>query len=220
MAVCVNMTIIDKEAKTNNSPQTMRCDEARSARTEALQSTSRFQCVSESISAGTTQAEIHHYCNDNEEVLHHQNASAAPPPVPVYDDNDGTSLRSEDPADEEVLHHKYASAAPPPVPVYDDNDGTPAQETARHSTGTGAAEQTTSQIDDTESGDEDVPYGIAAANTVYQAISENNGHFSGNPEPNYGAANDIETDRNPARNTLYEQQSRCILHGRGPTAEH
>ncbi|KAI8494638.1 hypothetical protein Bbelb_278640 [Branchiostoma belcheri] len=184
--VCINMTDIDKEAKTDNSPQNMRCDEAQSARTEALQSTSRLHCVTESISAGTTQAEIHHYCND----------------------------------DEEVLHHQYASAAPPPVPGYVGNDVTQAQETARHSAGTGAAEQTTSQINDTESGDEDVPYGIAAANTVYQAISENNGHFSGNPEPNYGAANDIETDPNPARNTLYEQQSRCILYGRGPAAEH
>ncbi|KAI8494633.1 hypothetical protein Bbelb_278590 [Branchiostoma belcheri] len=215
------MTIIDKEAKTDDSPQNMRCDEAQSARTEALQSTSRFHCVTESISAGTTQAEIHHYCNDNDsKILHHQNASSAPPPIPVYDDNVDTSLRSEDPNDEEVLHHQYASAAPPPVPAYVGNDVTPAQETARHSAGTGAAEQTTSQIDGTESGDEDVPYGIAAANTVYQAISENNGHFSGNPEPNYGAANDIETDPNPARNTLYEQQSRCILYGRGPAAEH
>ncbi|KAI8494636.1 hypothetical protein Bbelb_278620 [Branchiostoma belcheri] len=214
------MTIIDKEAKTDNSPQNMRCDEAQSARTEALQSTSRFNYVTESISAGTTLAEIHHYCNDNEEVLHRQNASAAPPPIPVYDDNVYTSLRSEDPNDDDVLHHQYASAAPPPVPAYVGNDVTPAQETARHSAGTGAAEQTTSQIDGTESNDEDVPYGIAAANTVYQAISENNGHFSGNPEPNYGVANDIETDRNPARNTLYEQQSRCILYGRGPAAEH
>ncbi|KAI8513900.1 zinc ion binding [Branchiostoma belcheri] len=210
MAVCINIADIAEAAKTDtNSSQNLRCDEAQPARTKALQSTSRFRCVAESVTAGTTQE------------IHHQYASAAPPPVPVYRDNDVTSMRSEDPADEEVLHHQYPSAAPPPVPVYHGNDVTPAQETARHPAGTGAAELPTSQTDNTEPGDEDLPYGIAAANGVYQTTDENHSLSSVNPALIYGPSitNDIETDPNSTGNTLYEQQSHCILYGRSPAAE-
>ncbi|KAI8498444.1 hypothetical protein Bbelb_236460 [Branchiostoma belcheri] len=214
--------------------------------TEAAQSTTGPQCAAEPATAGLTQAEVHHYCKDDTsthsedpsddgEVLKHQYASAAPPPEPLYDDNDDdTSLHSDDLVDGEVLNHQYDSAAPPPVPVYDDNGDTldtrqqwslpKLLKTMTLSLAWGQLSVVSAgslmSLGTTEvAGDinrEHAKDGTQA--TVYQGdqgVDEGHSRSSLNPEPTYGAN---ETS-SPARNTLYEQQPHCVLYGRGPAAQ-
>ncbi|XP_035685677.1 sialidase-like [Branchiostoma floridae] len=110
------------------------------------------QYVTEPVTTQTAEAEIHIYSNDD------------------------TSTCSDE--DEEAQHHQYASAAPPPVPDDDDDDGNPGQETTGYSTEMVQEDDSTSQI---ESGDDHKPYGIAAANVVYQATAVHHSLSHGNP---------------------------------------
>eukprot|EP00058_Branchiostoma_floridae_P018856 XP_002604345.1 hypothetical protein BRAFLDRAFT_85435 [Branchiostoma floridae] len=113
---------------------------------------SQSQYVTEPVTTHTAEAEIHIYSNDD------------------------TSIYSDD--DEEAIHHQYASAAPPPVPDDDDDDSNPGQETTGYSTEMVQEDDSTSQM---ESGDDINPYGIAAANVVYQATAVHHSLSHGNP---------------------------------------
>ncbi|XP_066274827.1 uncharacterized protein [Branchiostoma lanceolatum] len=95
-------------------------------------------CVAEALSAdtlGTTEAQVHHYENDD--------------------------------ADEEVQRHQYASAAPPPLPVYE-GDATDACDTAVHCQEDEMLEEPAFQIGNAESDETEMPYGVAAANSLYR----------------------------------------------------
>eukprot|EP00058_Branchiostoma_floridae_P013856 XP_002599344.1 hypothetical protein BRAFLDRAFT_64303 [Branchiostoma floridae] len=144
--------VVEEEENTDaNLPQSLPRDETQSA--TATEATGTCQCVTETDTTHTTEADIHVYSNDD------------------------TSADSDE--DEEAPHHQYASAAPPPVPDIDDDDGNPGQETAGYSTTEMVQEEhSTSQ---NESGDEDKPYGIAAANVVYQATAVHQSLSHGNP---------------------------------------
>ncbi|CAH1263964.1 Hypp2809 [Branchiostoma lanceolatum] len=186
MAVCISVDTVaelEEGAETNtNFPQSLPCHETQST----PEATTSFEGMTESGNACATQvaqAEVHHYSNED---------------VSVHSDED----------DEEVLHHQYASAAPPSVPVDDDNDDSPRRESAEM----GSTDQSTSQIVDTvhEPGEEHEPYGIAAANAVYQATDYVHYNLSlGNPatlNQCYANANEVEPDSNLPRNSLYGQQ--------------
>ncbi|CAH1226200.1 LGR6 [Branchiostoma lanceolatum] len=78
---------------------------------------------------------------------------------------------NDDEADEEFSHHHGASAVPPPQPVY--------EETAVHAVDAyvleGSSEQPAFQIENAETGEEEeLPYGVAAANSLYQRDSDVN----------------------------------------------
>eukprot|EP00058_Branchiostoma_floridae_P008870 XP_002594358.1 hypothetical protein BRAFLDRAFT_72233 [Branchiostoma floridae] len=143
----------------------------------------------------TTQAEVHHYSND----------VTSP------------SVRSGDP--EAGLDHCYASAAPPPLPVCDDEDNSSPQAADHYedidlpeiAPGQPASQTST---EETKSDEEEMPYGIAASNSVYEdantyhrTSSDNNTQTS-----QYCAvdANQIETNCSLSRNSLYGHHSENI----------
>eukprot|EP00058_Branchiostoma_floridae_P003114 XP_002588602.1 hypothetical protein BRAFLDRAFT_107517 [Branchiostoma floridae] len=71
-----------------------------------------------------------------------------------YDNDDASD------ADEEEQYHQYASAAPPPLPVYED--------TASKVLVEEESDQPAFHVGSTETGEEEMPYGVAAANSLYQ----------------------------------------------------
>ncbi|CAH1239009.1 Hypp5686 [Branchiostoma lanceolatum] len=123
-----------------------------------------FHCVTEALPAetvSTTEAQVHHYENDDEAD-----------------------------ADEEVQHHLYASAAPPPLPVY--------EETTAHAVNTeGVSEQPVFQAENVGTGEEEMPYGVAKANSLYQRDSDfNHGTLGASEHTSTNAANYCATDSN------------------------
>ncbi|CAH1259050.1 LGR4 [Branchiostoma lanceolatum] len=129
-----------------------------------------FHCVAEALPAdtlGTTEAQVHHYENDD----------------------------AED-ADEEVQCHQYASAAPPPLPVYEGN-ATDAVNTDVHCQDDEVPEQPAFQIGKAETDETEMPYGVAAANSLYRrdtALNRNalTSEHTSNPTSNDSA---VETNQ-------------------------
>eukprot|EP00058_Branchiostoma_floridae_P016975 XP_002602463.1 hypothetical protein BRAFLDRAFT_63448 [Branchiostoma floridae] len=143
MAVCIphhnllKLTDDSREGESNQNAFPLRRLRPREAHwsTMTMGATQySFHCVAEARQAdtdGTTEAEVHHYDND--------------------DASD---------ADEEEQYHQYASAAPLPLPVY--------EETASKVLVEEESDQPAFHVGSTETGEEEKPYGVAAANSLYQ----------------------------------------------------
>ncbi|CAH1226447.1 Hypp100 [Branchiostoma lanceolatum] len=180
---------------------------------------------------GTTEAQVHHYDNDDasnadEEVQYHLYASAEPP-LPVYEEAAAHAV------DADVLeYHLYASAEPPPLPVFEG--------TAAHAVDAdvleGLSEQPAFQIGNAETGEDEMPYGVAEANSLYQRGSDlNRGTLTdvyrrtllAIEHPSSTAANYCATDTNQIEerpyattdgNALYQRDT--VQNRRNLTSEH
>ncbi|CAH1233900.1 LGR4 [Branchiostoma lanceolatum] len=135
---------------------------------------------------GTTEAQVHHYDNDDEAD-----------------------------ADDEVQNHHYASAAPPPLPAY---EGTAAQAVATDMLEElRVSEQPAFQIGNAENGEEEMPYGVAAANSLYQGGSDFNGETltacerTSSTGVNYCASDSLQVeerlDATSEANRLYQRET-------------
>ncbi|CAH1241142.1 LGR5 [Branchiostoma lanceolatum] len=163
-----------------------------------------FHGVADALPAdtvGTTDAQVHHYDNDDASDADedHQRASVAPPPLPAYE-NTAAHADTVGTTDAQVHHydnddasdagddHQHASAAPPPLPAYEN--------TAAHA-------ENTDEV-------EDRPYGIAQANTLYQGATAPNrrtltNEHSSSTATNYSAADVTQTET--VSIDLYRQQT-------------
>ncbi|KAI8511079.1 hypothetical protein Bbelb_101790 [Branchiostoma belcheri] len=123
--------------------------------------------------------------------------------------NDDTPGHSAD--TKEGRDHHYASAAPP-LPVCDGEDNS-----SPGATGLDPLQavpgQPASQIDESESDEEERPYGMAAANSAYEDTNlYQNEIVSGNHNPGlrYSVVNATQSETTPSiqesRNSLYGQQ--------------
>ncbi|KAI8511228.1 hypothetical protein Bbelb_103280 [Branchiostoma belcheri] len=140
---------------------------------------SRLHAVTQTAAADTavtTQAEIHQYSND---------------------DTSGHS------ADTEEGQHHYASAAPPPLPVGEDEDSSSPGATSPYPLQPRSG-QHVRQTDEIESDEEEMPYGMATENPVYEDTNLN----QINPTPYYCAVNENQSETTPSvsRNSLYGRQ--------------
>eukprot|EP00058_Branchiostoma_floridae_P020868 XP_002606358.1 hypothetical protein BRAFLDRAFT_67601 [Branchiostoma floridae] len=118
-----------------------------------------------------------------------------------YDNDDALD------ADEEVQYHQYASAAPPPLPVCEE---TVAQGIEA------VSEQPAFHLGNTETGEEEMPYGVAAANSLYQRDTALNSRARTSEHACSASANDcvVEGDQAEERfhavaeaNTLYHRDT-------------
>ncbi|XP_019630588.1 PREDICTED: uncharacterized protein LOC109474678 [Branchiostoma belcheri] len=157
----------------------------------------------------TTQADIHQYSNDDtpghsgdtEEGQDHIYASAAPPPLPVCDDEDNLSPGATGPCPLQAAHSWDSEEGQDHLYTSEDNKSPEATVPYPLQSESG---QTDSQIDEIESDEEERPYGMATENPVY----EDTNLSQSNPTPPYCAvdSNQVETNPSVSRNSLYGQQ--------------
>eukprot|EP00058_Branchiostoma_floridae_P016974 XP_002602462.1 hypothetical protein BRAFLDRAFT_63449 [Branchiostoma floridae] len=143
MAVCIPhhslLMVTDQSREGESSPNDFPLRRLRSREThwsEMIKGATQcsFHYVTEAHQAdtnGVAEAEVYHYDND--------------------DASD---------ADEEAQYHQYDSAAPPPLPVY--------EETAPKVLVEEESDQPAFHIGNAETDEEEMPYGVAAANSLYQ----------------------------------------------------
>ncbi|KAI8483241.1 hypothetical protein Bbelb_389820 [Branchiostoma belcheri] len=183
MAVCISLHNVpdivfverSMEEDPNTSLRRLRLQECRPAVETARHISHRVTEALPAHTAGTTEAQIHHYDNDDASDV-----------------------------DEEV--HHYASAAPPPLPSCDD-DVKPSQEEDANTTLVHG--ESDSQMENAGAGEEEMPYAIAAANTLYpQSTDANTTLVHGESESqmeNAGADEEEMPYATAAANTLYQQ---------------
>eukprot|EP00058_Branchiostoma_floridae_P007209 XP_002592697.1 hypothetical protein BRAFLDRAFT_67136 [Branchiostoma floridae] len=112
-------------------------------------------------------------------------------------------------ADEEGQHH-FVPASPPPLPVREEN--------AARTVGEEASEQPVLQVENAETGEEAVPYGVAAGNLLYQRDSDfNRGTFMTRDHASStstAAANPCDIEANGMEESLYTTAEANALYQR------